>query len=117
MGDQAKHYSLKPNEGKALFVLGDVVTRKLSAAETNSAYSLFEIISVPGGGPAFLHIHSPQETFWILEGDYEIYGRDENGKKYAIAAPAGATVHVPGNVPHGFRNVGKTMGRLLAMYQ
>ena len=52
MGDQAKHYSLKPNEGKALFVLGDVVTRKLSAAETNSAYSLFEIISVPGGGPA-----------------------------------------------------------------
>jgi mannose-6-phosphate isomerase-like protein (cupin superfamily) len=117
MGDQAKHYSLKPNEGKALFVLGDVVTRKLSAAETNSAYSLFEIISVPGGGPAFLHTHSPQETFWILEGDYEIYGRDENGKKYAIAAPAGATVHVPGNVPHGFRNVGKTMGRLLAMYQ
>jgi hypothetical protein len=36
-----------------------------------------------------------QETFWILEGDYEIYGL----------------------VPHGFRNVGKTMGKELAMYE
>jgi len=88
MTDQARHYSLGPDEGKALFVLGDIVTFKLSAAETNSAYSLIEIISVPGGGPASLHTHSPQETFWILEGDYEIYGRDENGKKYAILHPA-----------------------------
>jgi mannose-6-phosphate isomerase-like protein (cupin superfamily) len=104
-------------KGKALFALGEIATLKLSATETNSAYSLVEIKSVPGGGPAFLHTHSPQETFWILEGDYEIYGRDENGKKYAIAAPAGATVHVPGNVPHGYRNVGKTMGKVLAMYE
>jgi hypothetical protein len=48
MTDQAKHYSLRPDEGKALFVLGDVVTLKLSAAETNSAYLLIEVISVPG---------------------------------------------------------------------
>jgi len=57
MTDQAKHYSLRPHEGKALFVLGE------------------------------------------------------------ISAPAGATVHVPGNVPHGFRNVGTTMGKVLAMYE
>jgi hypothetical protein len=57
MTDQAKHCSLRPHKGKALFVLGDVVTLKLSAAETNSAYSLVEIVSVPGGGPAFLHTH------------------------------------------------------------
>jgi hypothetical protein len=48
MADQAKHYSLGPSEGKALFVLGDVITLKLSAAETNSAYSLVEVTSVPG---------------------------------------------------------------------
>jgi hypothetical protein len=40
MTDHAKHYSLSPNEGKTLFVLGDVVTFELSAAETNGAYSL-----------------------------------------------------------------------------
>ena len=87
MTDQAKHYSLRPHEGKALFVLGDVVTLKLSTAETNSAYSLIEIMSVPGGGPAFLHTHGPQETFWILEGDYEIYGGMELGRNMRSLRP------------------------------
>lgn len=116
MSTQARHFSLGPNEGKALFVLGDVVTFKITAAESDDAYFLVEITSVPGGGPAFLHTHISQETFWILEGEYEVYGQDENGEKYAIAASVGATVHVPGNVPHGFRNVGDTMGKVLAMY-
>lgn len=111
-----KIFSLGPDEGEAMFVLGDVVTFKITAAESDNAYFLTEIRSVPGGGPAFLHTHVPQETFWILEGDYEVYGRDENGDKYAIEASPGATVHVPGNVPHGFRNVGTTTGKLLALY-
>ncbi len=111
-----RHYFLGPNEGKALFVLGDVVTFKVTAAESNHAYFLTEIVSVPGGGPAFLHTHVPQETFWILEGEYEVYGQDETGEKYTIEAPVGSTVHIAGNVPHGFRNVGSTMGRVLALY-
>lgn len=116
MSTQAQHFSLGPNEGRAMFVLGDVVTFKITAAESDNAYFVTEIVSVPGGGPAFLHTHIPQETFWIVEGDYEVYGQDENGEKYAIEAPVGATVHVPGNVPHGFRNVGDTMGKVLAIY-
>ena len=86
-GNKYDHYSLRPHEGKALFVLGDVVTLKLSTAETNSAYSLIEIMSVPGGGPAFLHTHGPQETFWILEGDYEIYGGMEMGRNMRSLRP------------------------------
>lgn len=109
-------YSLGPDEGQAMFVLGDVVTFKITAAESNNAYFLTEIISVPGGGPAFLHTHVPQETLWILQGEYEVYGQDDAGDKYVIAAPPGSTVHVPGNVPHGFRNVGDTTGKLLALY-
>jgi quercetin dioxygenase-like cupin family protein len=116
MSTQERHFSLGPDEGKALFVLGDVVTFKVTAAETDNAYFLVEIMSVPGGGPAFLHTHPSQETFWILEGDYEVYGQDQQGEKYAIEASAGATVHVPGNVPHGFRNVGDTTGKVLAIY-
>ncbi len=116
MTGQARHFSLGPDEGKALFVLGDVVTFKMTAAESDNAYFITEIKSVPGGGPAFLHTHVPQETFFILEGDYEVYGQDDSGEKYTIAAPAGALVHVPGNVPHGFRNVGNTEGKLLAIY-
>jgi mannose-6-phosphate isomerase-like protein (cupin superfamily) len=109
-------FSLGPNKGEAMFVLGDVVTFKITAQESDDAYFLTEIISVPGGGPAFLHTHVPMETFWILEGEYEVYGQDGDGEKYAIPASVGTTVHVPGNVPHGFRNVGDTTGKLLALY-
>jgi uncharacterized cupin superfamily protein len=94
-----------------------VVTIKLTGAETTNAYALVEIISVPGGGASFLHTHIPQETFWVLEGEYEFYGQDENGEKYAIRATAGATAHIRGNVPHGFCNVGSTNGKVLAMYE
>ena len=116
MSIDGRHFSLGPNEGKAMMVLGDVVTFKITAAESDNAYFITEIVSVPGGGPAFLHTHIPQETFWILEGEYEVYGQDADGEKYSIAAPAGSTVHVPGNVPHGFRNVGDTTGKVLAIY-
>ena len=116
MTTDGRIFTLGPGEGEAMFVLGDVVTFKITAAESDNAYFLTEIMSVPGGGPAFLHTHVPQETFWILEGEYEVYGQDESGEKYSIPATPGTTVHVPGNVPHGFRNVGDTDGKLLALY-
>ncbi len=116
MTDEGRIIKVGPDEGEALFVIGDVVTIKLNGEDADDAYFLTEIRSLPGGGPAFLHTHVPQETFWILEGEYEVYGQDTNGDKYVIEAPAGTTVHVPGNVPHGFRNVGENNGRLLALY-
>jgi hypothetical protein len=45
-----------------------------------------------------------------------VYGQDENGEKYTISASVGSTVHVAGNVPHGFKNVGNTMGKVLALF-
>lgn len=116
MSTQARHFALGPDEGRAMLVLGDVVTFKITAEESDNAYFLVEIASEPGGGPAFLHTHIPQETFWIVEGEYEVYGQDARGEKYAIPASPGSTVHVPGNVPHGFRNVGSTRGKVLAIY-
>lgn len=116
MVSDRKIIAVGPDEGQAMFVLGDVITFKINAVDSDNAYFVTEIVSVPGGGPAFLHTHVPMETFWIIEGEYEVYGRDENGEKYAIPAPVGSTVHVPGNVPHGFKNVGDTTGKLLAIY-
>jgi len=109
-------FALGPGEGEAMFVLGDVVTFKITAEESENAYFLTEIASPPGGGPAFLHTHVPMESFWILEGEYEVYGQEDDGEKYIIEAPPGSTVHVPGNVPHGFKNAGEGPGRLLALY-
>ena len=112
-----KHYSNKAADGASYFVIGDVITFKITAEETNGAYFAVEVTSQPGGGPWFLHTHEPQETFYVLEGTFEVYGQDENGDKYAICAAVGDTVQVPGNVPHGFKNVGDGLGRMLLIYE
>ena len=116
MNPDKPYMNLADDEGPAYLVLGDLITFKVTGADTGGAYSLVEALSPPGNGPAFLHTHSPQESFYVLEGDYEIYGRRANGDKYAIAAPPGTTVHVPAGEPHGFRNVGATTGRMLLTY-
>ncbi|RMF79509.1 MAG: cupin domain-containing protein [Chloroflexi bacterium] len=112
-----RHISVNPEGQRTFFVLGDIITIKLTGAETNGKYSMVEIISQPGGGPSFLHTHPPQETFHILEGTYEIYGQDESGAKYALPAPAGSILHVGADKPHGFKNVGDTVGTLMAIYE
>jgi hypothetical protein len=36
---------------KSLWVLGELVTYKVTAEQTGGAYSLFEVVTWPGGGP------------------------------------------------------------------
>jgi quercetin dioxygenase-like cupin family protein len=112
-----RHFSIKAAGGATYFVIGDIITVRLTAEETNGAYFAVEVVSQPGGGPWFLHTHEPQETFYVLEGTFEVYGQDENGQKYAIRAAVGDTVQVPANVPHGFKNVGSGVGRMLLIYE
>ena len=113
----AQHFTLKSTDGQSFYVIGDKITFKLTPDDTNGAYFAAEVLSEPGGGPWFLHTHEPQETFHVLEGVFEVYGQDANGEKYAIRAEVGDTVQVPGNTPHGFKNVGDTQGRMLLVYE
>lgn len=112
-----RHYSIRADEGTTYYVIGDIIHFRLTGAQTNGAYSAVEVISQPGGGPSFLHTHEPQETFHVLEGVFEVYGQDEQGEKYAIRADVGDTIQVSANVPHGFRNVGDGVGRMLLIYE
>jgi quercetin dioxygenase-like cupin family protein len=112
-----QHFSIKASDGASYFVIGDIITFKLTSEETNGSYFAVEVVCQPGGGPWFLHTHEPQETFYVLEGIFEVYGQDENGQKYAIRSVAGDTVQVPANVPHGFKNVGSEAGRMLLIYE
>lgn len=105
------------DNGKALLVLSELMTVRLSGNETADKYAMVESITQPGDGVPLLHTHPQQETFHVLEGSYEIYGRDEAGNKYATPAPAGSVVHVPGGVPHGFLNVGDTPGKVLLTFE
>jgi quercetin dioxygenase-like cupin family protein len=114
--DHQRHVHVPSQEGRLLRVLSDIVEIKLSAAETNGAYMLFEIDTPPEGGASVLHTHEPQETFYVLDGTYEFGGIGPDGP-YVIRATAGAAVQIPAGAPHGYKNVGETPARALVLIE
>ena len=100
---------------KTYLVVGDLMRILVDRGQTNGRYITIEATTSPGAGMPILHTHAAQETFHILEGDYEFYLRDADGNKYAIPATAGDVVHVPSNEPHGFTVVGDKAGKALMM--
>ena len=100
---------IPPGEGKrSLWVLGELLTYKIPSHKTGGAYSLFEVATHPGAGPPPHIHHREDETFYVLEGDYEflIEGR-------TLRAEAGFLLYVPKNILHAHKNVGHGVGRML----
>ncbi len=99
---------IPPGEGRALWVLGELVTCKTTSEQTGGAYSLFEVTTQPGGG-ILPHVqHREDESFYVLEGEYEflVEGR-------TISAGAGSLIYVPKGTLHAHKNVGEGVGRML----
>lgn len=97
-----------PGAGRSVGVLASRSTFKVESAQTGGAYAVLEQIIPPGGGPP-LHVHAHEtEIFYILEGVFELRvgGR-------TITAPAGAMAVCPRDIPHTFRNISTTPGKLL----
>jgi quercetin dioxygenase-like cupin family protein len=65
---------------------------------------------VPGGGPPPHIHHREDETFQILEGEYEW---TVGGKTFI--AEKGATIFAPRGIPHTYCYLGKTPGRLMCV--
>lgn len=97
-----------PGEGRSLWVLGELVTRKVASEQTGGAYSIFEVVSQPQGGPPPHIQHREDECFYVLEGEYEflVEGR-------TLRMPAGSLLYVPKGTLHAYRNVGEGTGRML----
>lgn len=101
---------VSPNEGKKCNVFADTITVKISSEMTNGAYSVSEDVTPPGQG-APPHVHRrEQETFVVLEGEYEFQCGDRKFK-----GSKGSMVVLPKDVPHAFRNAGNTAGRSLVV--
>lgn len=100
-----------------LQVMNDIVTVLVGNEQTGGAYVVFETITQPQDGVPLLHVHPHQETFRVLEGTFQIFGRDDDGNKTAMLARAGSVVHVPGGVPHGYLNVGEEPGKMLLIVE
>ena len=96
--------------GRTFAMLGTTMRLIAPAAATGGRYTILEQVTPPGWGPP-RHIHSREdEIFYILEGTYELHVGEEHR-----TVSAGASAVLPRNVPHGFRNIASTPGRLLCI--
>jgi mannose-6-phosphate isomerase-like protein (cupin superfamily) len=98
-------------EGKAFWVMTSLVTCKVGSQDTQGRYSLFESLDQPNSGPPMHVHHREDESYYILEGDYEIHREGEA----PLRATAGAFVHVPRGTIHTYKNVAATPGRMVVM--
>ena len=99
---------LRPGDGRSLQVSGELVTYKITGEQTGGAYSLFEVVSEPGGGPPPHVQHREDEVFYVLEGEYEFLMGEE-----ALRVGKGALLYVSKGTLHAHRVVGEFVGRML----
>jgi quercetin dioxygenase-like cupin family protein len=99
---------LGPGEGRSLWVLGELATYKTTSEQTGGAYSLFEIITPPGVGPPPHVQHREDESFYVLEGEYEFLVEGCTSR-----AGAGSLLYIPKGTLHAHKNVGEGEGRVL----
>jgi quercetin dioxygenase-like cupin family protein len=100
-----------PSEGgRNLNVLGIPMTIRVHGRDTGGTVSVVESRDLPGGGPP-PHSHQREdETFQVIEGEYEW---TVDGKTFV--AGQGATIFAPRGVPHTYRYLGQAPGRLLCV--
>ncbi|MBA2376940.1 MAG: quercetin 2,3-dioxygenase [Actinomycetota bacterium] len=97
-------------EGKMLWVLDSLITFKLTGEDTNGEMTLMDSVIMPQSGPP-PHIHEREdETFYVLEGEFEFMAGGET-----IRASPGSVVYGPRGIIHTYRNVGDEAGRFLTM--
>jgi quercetin dioxygenase-like cupin family protein len=92
---------------RRVFVAGDTYSILVSGADTSGRFCLIDMLVPDGGGPP-PHRHDFEEMFSLLDGELEFTFR---GQTQTVKAPA--TVAIPSNAPHQFKNVsGKTVHML-----
>jgi quercetin dioxygenase-like cupin family protein len=104
-------HALEPGAGERIWIAGDTIWLKATSAETGGAYTLLEVIAAPGGGPP-PHFHeNEEETFYVLEGKFELLIGER-----LVRAEAGAFALVPRGTVHRFRCVDDRPGRILIVF-
>jgi len=98
------------DDGKAVNILGIPMLIRLHGRDTGGTLSAVESHDVPGGGPPPHIHHREDETFQILEGEYEFMVGDQK-----ILAKPGATLFAPRGIPHTYRYLGQVPGRLMCI--
>ena len=109
-GARSDGYVIQPGEGRLIDLGGFSMSVKATGDETDGAFTLLEADEPPNFGPP-LHIHHGiAEAFYVLDGEYIIFMKDDE-----FRCPAGSFIFIPAETPHGFR-VGNVSSRKLNLY-
>ena len=100
MENHKKPFTVGPEAGKSLSVVGDTYRILVGGEDTEGAFATIDMLIPPGGGPG-PHAHADfQESFYVIEGEIEV--KSEFGK---YVATKGSFITIPkGGVVHGFTN-------------
>ena len=97
-----------PSGGRVIRAFGQELTVHLGATETGGKYSVFTVVTPPGGGPPLHYHQNEDEWFFVLDGRVEFF-KDNIWAE----VPVGTTVFTPKGVVHAFRNPGDQPLRML----
>ena len=106
----ARSYVLQPGEGRSIDLGAFSMSVKATGDDTRGLFTLLEADEPPDFGPP-MHIHRDcGEAFYVLQGEYVIFIRDEE-----FRCPEGSFIFIPQDTPHGFR-VGSVPSKKLNLY-
>jgi quercetin dioxygenase-like cupin family protein len=95
--DPATARAVAAEQGESLWVLGTLVTLKVTGEQTDGRFSLWENKFPKGAAPP-VHTHPEDESFFILEGEMTIWLDGERS-----SCGPGSFTFAPAGTPHTFR--------------
>ena len=93
--------------GQPVNILGIPMLIRVHGSDTNGTLAVVESHDVQGGGPPPHIHHREDETFQIIEGEYEF---SVGGK--TLRATPGTTLFAPRGIPHTYRCTSPNGGKL-----
>jgi quercetin dioxygenase-like cupin family protein len=100
-----------PGAGENTGAIGLGILVKLTGADTDGAYSLFEYVVPPGTGGPPTHTHSREDELFICVAGKVAVQLD--GTEHIV--PAGSVIQMPRGVPHMFHNPFDEETRVIAV--
>lgn len=102
--------SAAPQPGQTVHLFGNLLTFVVRGADTGMRFSMVEAYTAPGAGsPPHLH-RDDEESFYVLEGTYQIVRGTER-----LTCGPGSFTHVPKGLPHAFTNIGDGPARMIIL--
>ncbi len=116
MPNAAKPFLVGAGESRTASKLGglggNMISVKVSGADTGNQYAVLELPSTPDLGPP-LHVHwIEDEWFYVLEGEHEFQVACD---RFRVAP--GDSIFAPRLVPHTWRNISGRPGKMLCVAQ